>query len=307
MLQQYRSNISPAQHVILMELGFAEGPDEGTYRVPSGSLLRGIGEQYMCQSSVVYLYGDGKGVLRYAGRGTSDRAQSHVSGTHNTRLAKLIASGRYTLEAIDCGTRDAAVAVEAALIDLLGRTGLQVGLYNDAPGPTARRFVPLGVPERFAGRLMQQPGNPDSLARESGGILFVRISDGKLNDPNRGTINPLNPKPADVIDRIRHEWLLGALGRHWEAHPEHSPSVAAGVAGPPNRRYIIGALQVDRTGWTRRTMNGAWSDIPLANPSDTELDAGGLRGRRVELAFTQRSQDHAVFYDATGQKHPYQP
>jgi len=260
----------------------------------------------MCQSSVVYLYGDGKGVLRYVGRGTSDRAQSHVSGTHNTRLAKLIASGKYTLEAIDCGTPAAAVAVETALIDLLGRSDLRASLYNEVPGPNARRFVPLGVPERFASRLMQPPGSPASLARECG-ILFVRISDGKLNDPNRGTINPLNPKPADVVDRIRREWLLGALGRHWETHPEHSPSIAAGVAGPPNRRYIIGVLQVNRTGWARRIMNGAWSDIPLSNPSDTELDAGGLRGRRIELAFTQRSQDHAMFYDATGQRHPYQP
>jgi hypothetical protein len=262
--------------------------------------------------STVYLYSDEKGVVRYVGRGSVGRAQSHAEGTHNEALAGLIASGRYTLEAAECRSPDEAKSMEAVVIDLLSRPGLRAGLYNRRGEDSERRLAPLGVPPGLASRLDVEPADPGVLAREHGGVLFVRLGDGESTDPgdDRGVVDPIHSDPVALADRIRRKWLLGAWVRDWEAHSDSSPRLVAGVAGRGSRRYVIGALYVDRDAWAERETWGASSAVPIiADPStvsETDLDAADLRGRRLVLEFARPRQEQIRYFNASGQRQPYQ-
>ncbi len=161
--------------------------------------------------SCVYVYRNRSGKIVYVGRGASpQRALSHASGSHNPRLAELIAGGDYDLEI--AGPYDdyaTAEEVEAALISVLTRPGTHA-LVNDVPGH-GHRFRPLGVPPEFADRRLEPALKVSDIGRATGGALIVRNSFGGELEPGRPRLDPLHIDPSILIDNLRRYWQLNRL------------------------------------------------------------------------------------------------
>jgi hypothetical protein len=255
----------------------------------------------------VYLYRDGKHRPVYVGRGERiTRAESHMGGTHNAGLAALIASGKFSVEAAGpYGDEHIAKAVEAALISALDGSP---GFANDAPGE-GPRFAPLGVPARLAARLNEPRLSLAQLGQLGGeqfggGILLVRLRSGGAfaSDAARAKYDPAAPDDAVVFENTIRWWWLRDLVAHWKANPSDTPAVVASLAGPPERRYIAGAVRVDREGaWD--SGNDPDYEVPAvtASASGIDVDTCQLRGRLVDGAlFSNRSQDLFIWVDANG-------
>jgi hypothetical protein len=254
----------------------------------------------------VYLFRDAKRRPVYVGRGEHiARAESHLSGTHNLGLESLIGTGKFSVEAAG-PYRDeiTARAVEAALISALDGSP---GFANVAPGD-GPRFAPLGVPTYLAPRLDESSLSLEQLGRLvgerlGGGVLLVRLSSGGAftSEAARAKYDPAAPNDAVIFENTIRWWWLRDLVARWRAHPEETPAVVVGLAGPPSRRYIAGSVLIDR--------EAAWDDsddpdyqVPTAVPTTSiDVDACGLRGRIVEGAlFSQIKPGHFLWVDATG-------
>jgi hypothetical protein len=255
----------------------------------------------------VYLYRDDKRRPVYVGRGESiARAESHLSGTHNTGLASLIASGKFTVEAAGPYEEEhVARAVEAALISALDGSS---AFGNNAPGD-GPRFAPLGVPPCLAAR-PDEPrlslGQLGRLVSErlGGGILLVRLSSGGAftSDATRAKYDPAALDDNVVFENTIHWWWLHDLVARWRANPDETPAVVAGLAGPTGRRYIAGAVRIDRkASWD--SVNHPDYEVPVAraSASGVDVDACQLRGRLVDGArFSNLKQGHFIWVDANG-------
>jgi hypothetical protein len=255
----------------------------------------------------VYLFRDAKRRPVYVGRGERiARAESHLSGTHNTGLESLIASGKFSVEAAGpYGDEPTARAVEAALISALDGAP---GFANAAPGD-GPRFAPLGVPTHLAARLDEPRLSLGQLGRLvgqcfGGGVLLVRLSSGGAftSDAARSKYDPAAPDDAVIFENTIRWWWLRDLVTRWQAHPEQTPAVIAGLAGPPSRRYIAGSVLIDReASWDEG--NDPDYQVPAAvQPvSAIDVDACELRGRLVDGAlFSQIKPGHFIWVDAAG-------
>jgi hypothetical protein len=228
----------------------------------------------------VYLYRDAKKNPRYVGYGkSSDRAVSHLSGSHNDGLNALLESENYTLEiAGPFYDENTARSVETALISALQPD------CNINPGQARWRFRPLGVPEYFADRLSAEALTKADflqLQKETQqSLLFVRIGDKNFGDGRGGGYNPANPPgDAQILERMDRWWRLGRYVTEWENIPPHSPMVLVGINGKPGAQVIIGSVTIDISGWgTAKSEKGFYIVPTLKTP---DLDALDLRGRRV--------------------------
>lgn len=255
----------------------------------------------------VYLYRDDKRRPIYVGRGERiTRAESHLDGTHNAGLASLIASGKFSVEAAGpYGDERIAKAVEAALISALDGSP---AFANNAPGD-GPRFAPLGVPAHLAARLNEPRLSLEQLGRLAGehlggGMLLVRLSSGGAftSDAARAKYDPAAPDDAVVFENTIHWWWLRDLVVHWRANPCDTPAVVAGLAGPTSRRYIAGAVRIDREA-TWDPGNDPDYEVPTAAGSDSviDVDTCQLRGRLVDGAlFSNVKQGHFLWVDASG-------
>lgn len=254
----------------------------------------------------VYLFRDAKRRPAYVGRGESiARAESHLAGTHNPGLESLIGSGKFSVEAAGpYGDERTARVVEAALISALD--GLP-GFANAAPGD-GPRFAPLGVPARLANRLDQPRLSLEELGRLAGqrlggGVLLVRLPSGGAftSDATRAKYDPAAPDDAVIFENTVRWWQLRDLVAQWEADPGQTPAVVAGAAGPKDRRYIAGAVLIDReAAWDR----GSDPDyqVPVPPSPAIDVDACELRGRLVDGAlFNSIKPGHFLWVDAAGQ------
>lgn len=252
----------------------------------------------------VYVYRDSAQRAVYVGCGERlARAEAHIQGSHNPGLSALIASGRFSVEAAGpYGDEAVAKAVEAALISVL-EVRATPRLCNQAPGE-GPRFAPLGLPVEFADRLTLPSMSVEDLGELvgnmlGGGVLLVRLASGGSfkNDEMRQKFDPAHPDDATIFENTIRWWWLDPLVAHWEATPDEVPAVVAGLAGPPNRRYIAGAVEIDRTGkWDHAT----YPDYQVPAKSQ-DVDACQLRGRLLTGArFNLVKPGHFLWVDRTG-------
>lgn len=224
----------------------------------------------------VYIYRDTKHHPHYVGYGKhSDRATSHLSGSHNTALRRLIRKGQHTLEiAGPFENESVARAVETAMISALNPC------CNVDPGQERWRFRPLGVPEKFAERLTMPPLTRRSFLRGvPGSILFVCISNQNFDDGRKGYDAARPPTDVQVLARMDRWWQLSRYAAVWTHRPGQSPVVLAGVHGRPGAQFVIGAVKIDSSRWSSARRDHGMLQVPTAGPED--LDAFGLRGRRI--------------------------
>ena len=258
-------------------------------------------------SQHVYLFRDAKDRPAYVGRGESiARAESHLTETHNAELGSLISSGKFSVEAVGpYGDEDTARVVEAALISALAGSP---GFANAAPGD-GPRFAPLGVPVHLAARLDKPRLSVAQIGRLAGerlggGVLLVRLSSGGAftSDATRAKYDPAAPSDPVIFDNTVRWWWLRDLVAQWEADPEQVPAVVAGLARPVKRRYIAGAVLIDRTAsWDHGSDPDYEVRVPPAAAAAVDVDACELRGRLVEGAlFSHIKPGHFMWVDATG-------
>lgn len=252
-------------------------------------------------SRFVYIYlssAGAKEVPVYVGRGTATRVVEHGIDDPNAELASIIESGEYAVEVLDCGDPATAVVVEGALISaMLGRS--KINLKNGRRDQF--NFSPLGVPLSLASRRGERALTPAEIAAQlKGNVLFVRIGAKELNDPARGVIDPGNPSPDAVADRLKQWWYIESWVGLWEKHPEQAPIALVGVAGSKHR-YIIGAIDVKSFDWGTLEWDGKAVSFPIA-AEDASIDGFDLRGRTIrEGAIFGRSQwQFARLYDQNG-------
>jgi hypothetical protein len=235
--------------------------------------------------------------IRYVGRGLRpDRATQHSGGSHNPGLQQLIDSGRYTVEiAGPYADPDQARLVEAALISALRLDSDQARLTNRTSGD-GPEFAPLGVPGSYADRSLLPALTVAEVGRISGGALIVRNSFGPDLEAGRPRLDAMTQQQDDVIvDNIVKYWLLDRVADSWREHPETKPHVLVGAAGPPRRRYVPGALFIDRA----RLGDEPVREVPIIETPG--LDAVELRGRLLlDARFAQGRVRHFLWVDGDG-------
>jgi hypothetical protein len=74
-------------------------------------------------------------------------------------------------------------------------------------------------------------------------------------------------------------WQLGRHAAAWIEGPAHSPAVLVGVHGRPGAQFVIGAVEIDASRWSRAPRDGALLQVPTGARGN--LDALHLRGRRI--------------------------
>jgi hypothetical protein len=162
----------------------------------------------------------------------------------------------------------------------------------------------LGVPVELADRLalpalsIEDLGVNVGLAR-NGGILLVRLASGGAfkADEERRKFDPAHPDDPTVFENTVRWWWLRRLVEQWEAEPDELPTVVAGLAGPPARRYVAGAVEIDQLA-TWDHSNTPDYEVPAKNQ---DVDACELRGRLVTGAkFNQVKPGHFIWVDRTG-------
>ncbi len=235
-------------------------------------------------SHFVYLYRDINGKPFYIGYGQdSQRALSHMNGTHNPALENLLQNGEFKLEVAGPFENEYTTrAVETALISALKFEGLA----NIAQGHELHRFRPIGVPMEFASRWELQPlqkaGFEEVLdAHNSKQFLCVLIKNLDFGD-GRGTFDPANP-PSDeqILARVQRWWALLPKSKQWSENPSGCPALLLGVHGKPGAQFIIASLLIDRNGWRNAVSsadNRSRIEVPILS---SDLDAASLRGRRI--------------------------
>lgn len=231
----------------------------------------------------VYLYFDERERVRYIGYGReTDRASSHLVGSHSEGLNHFLAARKYRLEiAGPFDSEETGRAVETALISALKPD------LNIDPGQSRWRFRPVGVPLAYAERPTEpELLLPDFLAlqgAEPAPILFVIVSALDL-ESDRAGYDPANPLGDDPLrQRLDRWWQVRRFLPLWTEHPAVSPGLLIGINGSPGRQLVIGSACIDRSGWeTAERHKGGLVRIPLREPVD--LDAFSLRGRRVSRA-----------------------
>jgi hypothetical protein len=139
----------------------------------------------------------------------------------------------------------------------------------------------------------------EELGARFGGVLLVRLSSGAsfTNDATRRKFDPSAPDDATIFENTTQWWWIDALVAQWQANAAETPRIVAGLAGPPARRYIAGAVEVDR-GATWDHSNYPDFAVPALS---TDIDVGELRGRLVTGAtYNQVKTGHFMWVDRTG-------
>lgn len=247
-------------------------------------------------NAYVYIFRGAQQGIAYVGRGgKTERPEQGVTGSHNDGLRRLIDSGHFSLEVAGPYDERTAAAVEAALISALAVPATP-HLVNEVPG-NGPKFAPLGVPVELADRLTMPPLSLADLGRRTGGVLLVRLASGGAfkSDELRAKFDPADPDDQVIGENIRRWWWLRTLFGEWQQSGAW-PTVIAGLAGPPRRRYIAGALEIVPNGsWTT---SGPGYEAPVVGGN---VDVHGLRGRLVTGAlFSQIRTGLFIWVDGSG-------
>lgn len=252
----------------------------------------------------VYIWCDGRGVVRYVGRGTLDRITEHGKDDVNPDLAAAFKAFEPLFpEVLRCPDERTAEFVEGALISAATRyrfdlTNRRLDKYQ---------FASLGVPAELAPRAGLPSLTPVEVADLVGGqALFVYISQNSLADPERGRIDPLAPAPIAVGDRIRHWWQMASWLQSCRDDPTvPRPVCLIGLSGKPRYRYVAGAIDLREIEWQAVEVNGAQIGFPAPGNgvvTDDVLDAFSLRGRVVTgVSFGNFRHEFFRLYDQSGQ------
>lgn len=136
------------------------------------------------------------------------------------------------VEYCECASADEALAMEAALISALWRTG---DLFNRIQGRRQTRFRPVGLPKSLRSRIYSDPLTRDDL-RAFGGAIVVYIGPTDFADDVDGVRVGARPRLAlsdhDVSNRISKWWQLGRYREQWISGESAAPRLLLGVTGP---------------------------------------------------------------------------
>jgi hypothetical protein len=237
----------------------------------------------------VYLYRDPRSrEVRYIGKGVRNRVEKHLTDSHNPGLAAWIEQLRKRGEApiiehFPCADEAQAFAVEGALISTFWsapETREGAGIFNGVRGRGL--FAPLGLPAALAKSQYMPPFSRHEAAG-LGGALVVLISTKDFEDEfdtRPGAMPRLSLPDADVYERIVGWWQVRAQIQAWTAGESVPPKYIIGVTGPRQRRWIWGAVLVDKSAWAKAEQDtGGICRIPARR---TTVNAGKLRGRLID-------------------------
>jgi hypothetical protein len=244
----------------------------------------------------VYLYRDPRSnSVRYVGKATTQpsarlqRPETHQKCGSSCRVRPWIEELRDVglspvIEVVNCLDADEAAVVEASLISAFwshaddGATGLLNKIHG-----SGEVFRPLGLPRSMSRRRFEPLLTREELAGRPGPVIVVNLSihdfeeEGQVR-PGAGTYSRVTDRR--VADRIRGWWQFGAQVEAWQSGEFPAPKAIVGIAGPPSRKWVYGALDVTRS----MVMNMEWASgglwrFPVRD--DVRVDAFNLRGRRV--------------------------
>ncbi|WP_063048668.1 hypothetical protein [Nocardia arthritidis] len=92
-------------------------------------------------------------------------------------------------------------------------------------------------------------------------------------------------KVINTYDRIRRWWAMGEYVERWKDVTSEVPAYLIGVTGPPARRWVWGAINLDSKGWGDSRESDGLYELPTViageKVSVRDLDAGSLRGRLI--------------------------
>nr|WP_280310071.1 hypothetical protein [Nocardia abscessus] len=171
-------------------------------------------------------------------------------------------------------------------ISALWDTGLLNLRFERGP-----QFGPLGLPESLSKRRFEPALTPRDLA-DAGGAVAVYISSANFTTlgPRKGSAPRLTDlgarrKVVNTYDRIRRWWEMGEYVERWKDVPSEVPAYLIGVTGPPARRWVWGAINLDSKGWGDSRESDGLYELPTViageKVSVRDLDAGSLRGRLI--------------------------
>ncbi|WP_188079181.1 hypothetical protein [Actinotalea subterranea] len=125
-----------------------------------------------------------------------------------------------------------------------------------------------------------------------------------MADIERGQIDPLDPSPVAVADRIRRWWSLRPWLAAWGQEQAARPLALVGLSGRPAYRFVTGAIDLQAIDWSALEVDGSSIGFPFPadHPAtDDQLDAFQLRGRVVTgIAFSNLKHELVRIYGPGG-------
>ena len=230
----------------------------------------------------VYVFRDRKGDIVYVGKGKSSNRPAQHTNSHNERLKKLLAHGKFSVQiAGPFATPEQATILETALISL----HFNKGGFNKKEGPSKYRFRPLGVPLGLSKRLDEDISIKDlvSLANKPPvcPILLVYVNSKKLADGRDGVDLSELPTDSEMISRVTQWWQLGNRIESWEKNAHECPKALVGVTGTPNMRVVVASLEIDRKSIGRGSIEAKARGLVNVPIKPGKMDFLGLRGRVI--------------------------
>jgi hypothetical protein len=231
----------------------------------------------------VYLYRDDHGRPQYVGYGKRpNRATVHWSKSHNRKLAVFVKKKAFSLEiAGPFVSEPVARVIETTLI-----SALDPG-FNGCKGPHTDRFRPIGVPKEYAKRPIEKPIRCidflDAQGKKPSPVLFVHINDEKFDDGRIGYDLAKPPSDIKLLERVKESWQLSGHLGCWREKPSNGPGLLIGIYGSPGSQLVIASIKIDQLKWTETVIEKyGLCTVPVENSIKPNLDAFGLRGRRVD-------------------------
>lgn len=249
-----------------------------------------MNENYFCY---IYTKPDSGKVL-YVGYAT-DASRAYTDG-HNEHIMKFVDSGQPFNISISGPYRDEEEArnVEAALVSALNPEFNQI----DQPG---NRFRPLGVPQQLSSRRTAAMLDAHEIGRLTGGCIIVFCNLTSQLKSGEKKVGPTTFSDDVVVENIKGHWAVKKFISTWAENPVTSPKHLVAVQGPVKDRIVIASVKINGKGWAQ-TPAAPWDpnlhEVPLH--VEPELDALGLRGRRVNIKFGAGTPNCTMVVDGSG-------
>lgn len=245
---------------------------------------------------IVYVYQDINGRVRYVGKGSSARALSHEDESQNTGLSEWLKKEKFSVQHAGPYSESEALAVETALICVLGDSGHPLFNKNKGNGPKLR---PLGLPNEKSYRLADNPLTTSEIGKITRGALIVYVRSFDLTKPNTEALR----------QAVQGSWQVNMYMKEWQKNRETGPKAIVGVAGSKTR-FIVGAFQIDTNRWgapSDLSNKGKLWRIPLRDENNP--DAFLLQGRKIDhIKFGRRRGEHYYWISSEGEVlHPKKP
>lgn len=240
--------------------------------------------------SIVYVIRDPETYeVVYIGRGKHrSRPLQHLRRSHNPRVVERIERWERRriapiIEVTAELTDETARSVEAALISSHWDSGTLLNKRRERIGSSSALCSML-LPHQHAERHRMDPLTRRDIA-EAGGAVAVYVNARTFEEESglkrKGAQPALDLNDDTIRDRIIQYWQLGKLARAWAEREAEKPRLLIGVTGPLRRRWVLGALEIDQSGWEQALADAESGYLTVPTKRSGKLDVNKFRGRVI--------------------------